>query len=48
MFVAVQHPGDVGDATPENPASTFPYDRTSYRADNVKGPRPSVVQVYRR
>ncbi|MFP5335910.1 MAG: PhoX family protein [Actinomycetes bacterium] len=47
VFVAVQHPGDVDGATPENPASTFPYGRTVYRADNVKGPRPAVVQVYR-
>jgi hypothetical protein len=48
VFVAVQHPGDVGGATPENPASAFPYNRTIYRADNVKGPRPAVVQVYLR
>lgn len=47
VFVAVQHPGDVDGATPEQPASTFPYGRTVYRADNVKGPRPAVVQVYR-
>jgi secreted PhoX family phosphatase len=48
VFVAVQHPGDVDGASPENPASTFPYGRTSYRAKNVKGPRPAVVQVHRR
>ncbi len=48
VFVAVQHPGDVDGASPENPASSFPYGRTAYRAANVKGPRPSVVQVFRR
>lgn len=48
VFVAVQHPGDVDGASPESPASMFPYGRTQYPASNVKGPRPSVVQVYRR
>lgn len=48
VFVAVQHPGDVDGATPDNPASRFPYGRTPYPASNVKGPRPAVVQVYRR
>ncbi len=47
VFVAVQHPGDVAGATPEAPASAFPYGRTAYRAANVKGPRPAVVQVRR-
>ena len=47
VFVAVQHPGDVEGATPQNPASTFPYGRTAYPAANVKGVRPAVVQVYR-
>lgn len=47
VFVAVQHPGDVSDASPQNPASTFPYGRTAYPADNVKGSRPAVIQVYR-
>ena len=48
VFVAVQHPGDVDGATPETPASQFPYGRTPYRAKNVKGPRPAVVQVHLR
>ena len=48
VFLAVQHPGDVDGATPENPASQFPYGRTAFPARNVKGPRPAVVQVYRR
>lgn len=47
VFVAVQHPGDVSGASPEAPASTFPYDRGFFPAANVLGPRPAVVQVYR-
>jgi secreted PhoX family phosphatase len=41
VLVAVQHPGDVVGATPEKPASTFPYDGTGQ-------PRPSVIQVHRK
>ena len=37
-LIAVQHPGEEDDATPDNPASTFPY------GDQ---PRPSVVTVWR-
>ncbi len=40
VFVAVQHPGEDDEATPEAPASLFPYDGSGQ-------PRPSVVQVYR-
>jgi secreted PhoX family phosphatase len=37
VFVAVQHPGEVNDATPENPASRWP---------DGDQPRPSVVSVW--
>ncbi|MBB5792004.1 PhoX family protein [Jiangella mangrovi] len=37
--IAVQHPGEGGTASPENPISTFPY------GDQ---PRPSVVTVWRK
>lgn len=47
VYVAVQHPGDVEGATPDAPKSHFPYGRTRYKAKNVAGPRPAVVQVYR-
>jgi secreted PhoX family phosphatase len=40
VLVAVQHPGDVPGASPEKPASVFPYDGTGQ-------PRPSVIQVRR-
>lgn len=42
VMVAVQHPGEVDGASPAKPVSTFPYD------GQVKQPRPSVVQVFRK
>ena len=36
MFCAVQHPGEVDGATPENPASTWP---------DGHQPRPSVAAI---
>ncbi len=41
VFVAVQHPGEVDGASPENVVSHFPY-----RGDGQ--PRPGVVHAYRR
>ncbi|KGN30804.1 phosphatase [Knoellia sinensis KCTC 19936] len=41
VLVAVQHPGEVNGATPENVVSHFPY-----RGDGQ--PRPSVIHAYRR
>ncbi|MGL5859060.1 MAG: PhoX family protein [Angustibacter sp.] len=41
ILVAVQHPGEVDGASPDDPASRFPY-----RGGGQ--PRPSVVQVQRR
>ncbi|HEY9564525.1 MAG TPA: PhoX family phosphatase, partial [Nocardioides sp.] len=41
VLVAVQHPGEVSGASPENPVSRFPY-----LGDGQ--PRPGVVQVFRR
>lgn len=38
VLAAVQHPGEVDGASPENPASQFPY-----QSDGQ--PRPSVIQV---
>ena len=38
VFVAVQHPGEIDGASPEKPASQFPY-----QGDGQ--PRPSVIQV---
>ncbi|WP_240322595.1 PhoX family protein [Austwickia chelonae] len=40
VIVAVQHPGEVDGASPDRPASTFPY-------DGPRQPRPSVIQVHR-
>ncbi len=40
VFVAVQHPGEVDGASVDKPASRFPY-------TGSKGPRPSVIQVFR-
>nr|WP_156822755.1 PhoX family phosphatase [Demetria terragena] len=40
VFCAVQHPGEIDGATPENPASQFPYERN-------RQPRPSVIQVWK-
>ncbi|MFB9378468.1 PhoX family phosphatase [Kineococcus gynurae] len=40
VLVAVQHPGEVDGASPDAPASLFPYDGTGQ-------PRPSVVQVWK-
>ncbi|WP_226344203.1 PhoX family protein [Agilicoccus flavus] len=42
VMVAIQHPGEVDGATFATPASRFPYD------GGFRGPRPSVVQVFRR
>jgi secreted PhoX family phosphatase len=39
VLVAVQHPGDIGDASYANPRSTFPYDGV------FAGPRPACIQV---
>ncbi|MFW5472999.1 PhoX family protein [Knoellia sp. CPCC 206450] len=41
VMVAVQHPGEVGNASPDNVVSHFPY-----RGDGQ--PRPSVIHAYRR
>lgn len=41
IMVCVQHPGEVDGATPEKPASTFPY-------TGVNQPRPAVVQAFRK
>nr|WP_179503857.1 PhoX family phosphatase [Nocardioides daedukensis] len=41
VLIAVQHPGEVSGASPENPVSRFPY-----LGDGQ--PRPGVVQVHRR
>ncbi len=41
ILVAVQHPGEVDDASPDNVVSTFPY-----RGDSQ--PRPSVIHVRQR
>ncbi len=38
-LVAVQHPGDFGDATYDSPASLFPYDGV------FDGPRPACIQI---
>lgn len=40
VFIAVQHPGEVDDASPANPVSKFPY-------DGLGQPRPGVVEVKR-
>ena len=40
VFCSVQHPGEITGASPENPASLFPYDGTGQ-------PRPSVIQIFR-
>lgn len=40
MLAAVQHPGEVSGATPDNPASTYPY-----LGDGQ--PRPGVFHAYR-
>lgn len=44
FFCAIQHPGEVEDATtdPNRPSSTWPY------GDNVVVPRPSVIAIWRR
>ncbi|WP_336922111.1 PhoX family protein [Aquipuribacter sp. SD81] len=39
VLVAVQHPGDLGGASYENPRSAFPYDGV------FAGPRPACIQV---
>jgi secreted PhoX family phosphatase len=41
VLVSVQHPGEIDDATVENPASTWPDGPGTYV-------RPSVVAVYRK
>ncbi len=41
VLVAVQHPGEVDGASVDKPASRFPY------TGGDKGPRPSVIQVFR-
>src|SRR5699024_2481673 len=46
VFVSVQHPGEEGSYA--EPHSLFPdYVEGSAAADQVRGPRPSVVQVHR-
>lgn len=41
VLVAVQHPGELDEASPAQPASLFPY-------LGDKQPRPGIVQVYRK
>ena len=40
VLAAVQHPGEVTGASPEAPASRFPY------RPGERQPRPSVIQVH--
>lgn len=49
MFVSVQHPGEGGSYN--EPQSLFPdyvSDGRKAKKGQMRGPRPTVVQVYRR